>query len=63
MNYKPCPCPKCGSESVETTTMGGIDNERYDDINRATCTKCKHRGTAGDWQRIKELLDHIDKNT
>lgn len=51
-------CPRCGSVKVEETTMGGPptgEPPRFDDLNRATCTECKHRGTVGDWQRIAEL--------
>lgn len=25
----------------------------FDDVNRATCERCKHTGKAGDWERLE----------
>jgi NMD protein affecting ribosome stability and mRNA decay len=40
--------------------MGGLlKGSRFDDVNRATCSKCKHRGTLGDWERLAQANAEI----
>ena len=49
-------CPRCDSNDVLVTTMGGIHYGAqliFDDVNRATCERCKHTGKAGDWERLE----------
>ena len=49
-------CPRCDSESVLVTTMGGIHYgvaPIFDDVNWATCGRCNHKGKAGDWDRLE----------
>lgn len=48
-------CPRCGSDNIETTTMGFIGMTPDRDPNRATCHQCAHQGNAGDWWVIDEL--------
>ena len=49
-------CPKCGSISIESTTMGiggSVDN------NGAYCRKCKWSGTVHDLVSIASRIEHI----
>lgn len=49
-------CPRCDSDDVSVTTMGGLTfgaAAMFDDVNRATCERCKHTGKAGDWERLE----------
>ena len=49
-------CPRCDSDNVAVTTMGGIHYGAapiFDDVNRATCERCSHTGKAGDWERLE----------
>lgn len=48
-------CPRCDSNDVLTTTMGGPIGVKlmFDDVNWATCGRCNHKGKAGDWERLE----------
>ena len=47
-------CPRCDSDDVSVTTMGAFGAAAmFDDVNRATCERCKHTGKAGDWERLE----------
>ena len=49
-------CPRCDSDNVAVTTMGGIHygaEPIFDDVNKATCLRCNHTGKAGDWDRLE----------
>lgn len=51
-------CPRCGSNNVDQTTIGGLRPDgaalAYDDANTATCQACRHSGKVGDWQRLMD---------
>ena len=49
-------CPRCDSDSVVITTMGGVvigAQPIFDDVNHAECLRCNYTGKAGDWQRLE----------
>lgn len=63
----PLLCPRCLSEDVTTTTMGGINigltpARQMRDPNRATCESCKHQGNAGDWFAIMYWQAQLQRN-